>query len=79
MERLYADHVGKKNHIARSNEGTGVFVSFFFFFATLVTDRCLVSQYRLYATLRMKYLYLLSFDICFIINGLFKGCRKFSI
>lgn len=29
MERLYADHVGKKNHIARSNEGTGVFVSFF--------------------------------------------------
>lgn len=29
MERSYADHV-KKNHIARSNEGTGVF-SFFFF------------------------------------------------
>ena len=25
----------KKNHIARSNEGTGVFLFFFFFFATL--------------------------------------------
>lgn len=35
MERSYADHV-KKNHIAKSNEGTGVF--FFFFFRNFGRD-----------------------------------------
>lgn len=44
MERSYADHV-KKNHIARSNEGTGVFSFFFSQLWTryLVADRCFLS------------------------------------
>lgn len=74
----------KKNHIARSNEGTGVFL-FFFFFRNFGRDiSCdinlsltdvLCRNIYIVRMLRMKYNYLLSFDICLIFyieNGISK-------
>lgn len=75
MERSYADHV-KKNHIARSNEGTGVF--FFFFFATLDEISCRWQMFSVVISFvynaKDEIFYLLSFDICliYIQNGISK-------
>lgn len=78
----------KKNHIARSNEGTGVFL-FFFFFRNFGRDiSCdinlsltdvLCRNIYIVRMLRMKYNYLLSFDICLIFyieNGISKIARN---